>query len=180
MGAIGLRRLVGLGEPGSAASHEPASYTTAETVLLLVAAVTCVAGLIHIGAAVDHLGEFPLYALVFVALAVVQLTWGAAILRRPSRRVLLFGCAFNAGVIALWAASRTVGVPVAPRPWVPEPVGVADLLATVDELLSVIAVGSVLMATRMAIAKGVVKRMSPLLLTVLLLSVLYGVGAHAG
>lgn len=180
MSAIGLRRLVGLGEPRPDASHELASYTTTETVLLLVAAVTCVAGLIHVGAAVDHFGEFPLYTLVFAALAVVQLTWAAAIVWRPSRRVLLFGCAFNVGVVALWAASRTVGVPVAPRAWVPERVGVADLLATADELLAVIAVWSVLMSTRMAIAKGVVKRAAPLLLTVLLLSVLYGVGAHAG
>jgi hypothetical protein len=180
MSVIGLRRLVGLGQPRPDASHEPASYTTAETVLLLVAAVTCVAGLIHIGAAVDHYGEFPLYTLVFAAMAVIQLTWAAAILRGPSRRVLLFGCAFNVGVIALWAASRTVGVPVAPRAWVPEAVGVADLLATVDELLAVISVASVLMSTRMTIAKGVVERVAPLLLIVLLASVLYGVGAHAG
>jgi hypothetical protein len=63
---------------------------------------------------------------------------------------------------------------------VPEAVGVADLLATVDELLAVISVASVLMSTRMTIAKGVVERVAPLLLIVLLASVLYGVGAHAG
>jgi hypothetical protein len=178
MGAIGLRRLVGQRPPG--ADDGARTYSTAETILLLVAAVTCVAGLIHIGAAVDHFGEFPLYTMAFVAMAIVQLTWAAVILRRPSRRALLFGIVFNVGVIALWAASRTVGVPIAPRPWVPEPVGVADLLATADELVTVIAVWSVLASSRLAIAKGVAERVAPALMTVLLLSVLYGVGAHAG
>jgi hypothetical protein len=180
MSATGLRRLVGLSQPRPAASHESAAYTTSETVLLLVAAVAGVGGLIHIGAAVDHAAEFPFYTGVFVALAMLQLTWAAMILRRPSRRVLLFGCAFNAGIVGLWVASRTVGVPVAPRPWVPEAVGVADLLETSGELITVIAIWSVLMSTRMAIARTVAERVAPVLLSVLLLSVLYGVGAHAG
>jgi hypothetical protein len=180
MSAIGLRRLMGLGQPRPAASQESAAYTTSETVLLLVAAVAGVGGLIHVGAAVDHAAEFLLYTGVFAALAMIQLTWAAMILRRPSRRVLLSGCVFNVGIIGLWAASRTVGVPVAPRPWVAEAVGVPDLLETSGELVTVIALWSVLMSTRMAIARTVAERVAPVLMTVLLLSVLYGVGAHAG
>jgi hypothetical protein len=137
-------------------------------------------GLIHVGAAVDHFGEFPLYTLVFGVLATVQIAWAAMILWRPSRRVLMFGCAFNVGVIGLWVASRTVGVPIAPRAWVPEAVGVADLVETVGEVVTVIAASSVVMAPRVRVAQLVTERIAPLLLVMLLLSALYGVGAHAG
>src|ERR1700731_4203524 len=112
MSAIGLRRLAGLNLRRVGASAERATYTQNETVLLLVAAVTCVDGVIHVGAAVDHFGEFPLYTAAFVALAIVQLTWAAMLLRCPSRAVLLLGCLFTVGVIGLWAASRTVGGPL--------------------------------------------------------------------
>ncbi len=180
MSAIGFRRLVGLGQSPPGSSDKPAGYTTRETILLLVAAVAFIGGLIHIGAAVDHFSEFPLYTLVFGLLATVQMTWAALILRGPSRRVLLFGCAFNVGVIALWGASRTIGVPLAPRAWVPEAVGVADLVETVGECVTVLAALSVVMSPRLPIARRVTERIAPVLLAMLLVSVLYGAGAHAG
>ena len=180
MRAIGLRQLVGLDQMRPEASHESAVYTTTETVLLLVAAVAFIDGLIHIGAAVDHFGEFPLYTLVFAVLATVQMSWAAMILRRPSRLVLLSGCAFTVSVIGLWVASRTIGVPIAPQAWVPETVGLADLVETVGEIATVTAVLSLVMSPRHRFARHVTERMVPLLMMVLLLSVLYGVGAHAG
>jgi hypothetical protein len=177
MHAIGLRQLVGLDQPD--ASHETPVYTTTETVLLLVAAVAFIDGLIHIGAAVDHFGEFPLYTLVFAVLATVQMAWAGMILRRPSRPVLLFGCAFTVSVVGLWVASRTIGVPIAPRAWVPEAVGVADLVETIGEIATVIAVLSLLMSSRQPFAQHVTEHIAPVMTMVLLLSVLYGVGAHA-
>jgi hypothetical protein len=57
---------------------------------------------------------------------------------------------------------------------------VPDLLETSGELVTVVAVWSVLMSTRVAIARAVAERVAPVLITMLLLSVLYGVGAHAG
>ena|SRR2546427_3097427 len=158
----------------------PRRYTSSETVLLFVAALAFTGGLIHVGAAVDHFDEFPLYALVFGALAAAQIAWAAMLLRRPARTLLLLGCAFNLAVIAVWISSRTVGVPIAPRPWVPEPVGVADLIETVGEAVIVIAALSVAMSPQLPVAQRVTERIAPLLLGVLLVSVLYGVGAHAG
>jgi hypothetical protein len=180
MRAIGLRQLVGLDQSRPGGRHESAVYTTTETVLLLVAAVVFVDGLIHIGAAVDHFGEFPLYTLVFAVLASVQTGWAAMILRRPSRLVLLSGCAFTVSVVGLWVASRTIGVPIAPRAWVPEAVGVADLVETVGEIATVIAVLSLVTSPRHPFARHVTERIAPVLIGVLFLSVLYGVGAHAG
>jgi hypothetical protein len=180
MSAIGLRRLAGLGRPSRDGSHERTEYTASETVVLLVAGLACVDGLIHIGAAVDHFDEFPLYTLVFASLAAVQIAWAAVILWRPSRRVLLSGCGFSLGVIALWAASRTVGVPIAPRAWVPETVGVADLIETVGEVVTVVAALSVVLSPGLPLARLVTERLAPVLMLVLFLSVLYGAGAHAG
>jgi hypothetical protein len=177
--AIGLRQLVGLDRSRQGRSHETAVYTTTETVLLLVAAVAFIDGLIHIGAAVDHFGEFPLYTLVFTVLATLQMSWAAMVLRSPSRRVLLVGCAFTVGIIGMWVASRTIGVPIAPRAWAPEAVGVADLVETVGEIATVIAVLSVVMSPRLPFAQHLTERIAHPLMVVLLLSVLYGVGAHA-
>jgi hypothetical protein len=179
MSAIGSRLLLGHERPRPGRSQQPAGYTTSETVVLLIAGVAFMGGLIHIGAAVDHFREFPLYTLAFAVLAAVQMAWAAMILRRPSRRVLLFGCAFNLGVIGLWVASRTIGVPIAPRAWVPETVGVADLVETLGEIVTVIAALSVAMSPRMPFARHVTERVAPALLLMLLLSALYGVGAHA-
>jgi hypothetical protein len=180
MSAIGLSPFVGLPRQERSAEDPPAGYTARETLLLLIAAVAVTGGLIHIGAAVDHFNEVPLYTLVFALLACAQLGWAAMVVRRPSDRVLLFGCAFNFAIIALWLASRTVGVPVAPRAWVPETVGVADLIETVGESFIVIALVSLMLSARHLWARAAERRMPAVLLFVLVISVLYGVGAHAG
>jgi hypothetical protein len=180
MGAIGLRLLAGLPRQGHQAGNEPAGYTARETLLLLVAAVAVTGGLIHIGAAVDHFDEFPLYTLVFSLLACAQIGWAAMLIRRCTDRVLLFGCVFNLGIIALWLASRTIGVPIAPQAWVPETVGVADLIETVGEGVTVIALLSLMLSDHHAWARAATRRMPGVLLLMLLMSVLYGSGAHAG
>ncbi len=180
MSAISLRPLVGLPRRGYDPSESPAAYTPRETLLLLVAALAVTGGLIHIGAGVDHFEEYPPYTVAFTILAGLQIGWAVRIVRRPSDRLLLLGCAFNLAIIALWVASRTVGVPIAPTPWVPESVGVADVIETAGECVIVFALLSLMMSARHAWAQAATRRMAPLLLFVLLMSVLYGVGAHAG
>ena len=164
-------------EPGRSRKR---GYTTEETVLVLVASVAIVGGLIHIGAAVDHFGELPLYTAVFASLAATQIVWAGLVLRGPSRRLLIFGALFNICVVGLWVASRTVGVPIAPRPWVPESVGIADSIETAGELVVVLSLWSVLMIECVPLARIVTARIAPLLVLVLFLTALYGVGAHAG
>jgi hypothetical protein len=180
MGATALRLLTGLDRSQAAPSRQPVEYTKSETVLLLVAALTFIGGLIHVGAGIDHYGEFPLYTVVFCLLAAGQMLWAALLLHHPSRRVLLLGCAFQLGIVVLWALSRTVGVPIAPRPWVPEELGIADVVETVGEIASVVAVLCVVMSSRLTLARRVTDHIAPVLLTVVLASVLFGTGAHAG
>ncbi|MFI4991913.1 MAG: hypothetical protein ACHQHO_13510 [Solirubrobacterales bacterium] len=185
MSVIGLRLLTGMdrlpsGPRRQPVGRQPVEYSNSETALLLAAAVTFIGGLIHVGAAVDHFSGFPLYTLVFCLLAAGQIAWAAMLLRHPSQRVMLLGCAFQLGIVALWALSRTVGLPIAPQAWVPEEIGVADLMETIGELASVIAVLCVVMSPRLELARVATRRMAPVLLAVVLVSALFGAGAHAG
>lgn len=163
---------------GGEASTAP--YTETQTVLVLVAALAFVGALIHLGAAVDHWEEYHLYTLVFSCLAALQACWALLILRGASRRVLVLGCVMQIGIVALWAVSRTVGVPLAPTAWTPEEIGVADLTETIGELATVLAVLSVLLAERSNAARLARRWMPSIVLFVILISVLFGTGAHAG
>jgi hypothetical protein len=157
-----------------------APYTETQTVLVLVAALAFVGALIHVGAAVDHWEEYHLYTLVFSCVAALQTCWALLILRGASRRVLVSGCVLQLGIVALWAVSRTVGVPLAPTAWTPEEIGVADLTETIGELTTVLAVLSVLLAERSDAARIARRWMPSIVLFMILISALFGTGAHAG
>jgi hypothetical protein len=159
----------------------PVAPTRAETVLFLIAGLSFVAGVIHIGASIDHAQEFLLYTPVFALFAAFQIGWALLVTRRCSRRVLVLGIALNAAIVLLWVASRTVGVPIAPVPWGPEPVGAADLLAAVAESAIVLGTACVLRSPGSRFAQRALAWLAPVLLGVLFLSVMYGVtGGHAG
>jgi hypothetical protein len=155
--------------------------TQVESVIFLIAGVSFVAGVIHIAASIDHYQEFPLYTPVFALIAAFQIAWAVTITKRCSRPVLILGVALNLAFIGLWLVSRTVGVPIAARPWAPEAIGAADLMATVAESVIVIGATCVLMSLRSPFAQRVLARTAPVLLAVIFLCVTFGVGAgHAG
>ena len=91
------------------------------------------AGIIHVQATAWHVHEYAPFAALFVLLAASQFAWGIAVYRRPEPRFLRAGIALSLGVVAIWVASRTVGLPVGPERWSPEPVSAADAICTADE-----------------------------------------------
>src|SRR4051794_9437413 len=105
-----------------------------ENILVLTAALSAVAALIHVEAAVDHYSEYRLFSASFVAMAVFQAAWAAQLLRRPSPHMLIAGVIVSAAIVLVWLTSRTVGLPIGPDHWRPEAVGAADLLATYSEV----------------------------------------------
>jgi diguanylate cyclase (GGDEF)-like protein len=109
-----------------------------------VALGSLVAGLIHAGVCPEHFREATVLGVFFLVVATLQLAWAAAVLTRASRGLLLAGAAGNAAVVAVWALSRTFGVPVGPRPWRSEAVGVFDVLAVIAEVA--VTVGAVWLA----------------------------------
>jgi hypothetical protein len=155
-------------------------YTEAQTVLVLVAALAFVGAVIHLGAAVDHWAEYHLYTLAFLCMTALQAVWALLIMRGASRHVLALGCALQLGIVALWIVSRTAGLPLAPEAWTPEEIGAADLTATIGELTTVLAVLSVLLVERSFLARAARRCMPSVLLFVILISALFGTGAHAG
>jgi len=96
----------------------------------LLVALSLGAGVIHFAVSGEHFDLGWRHGTFFAVTAWFQLSWAVAIMVRPNRRVLAVGVAANLAVIATWAMSRTWGVPVGPGAWEPEPVALADALAT--------------------------------------------------
>ena len=104
---------------------------------MTVAAASAGAGLVHMAFAPDHLSQSATHGAFFLVVAWVQLgvAWALGTGRAP--RWLLLGTAlFDAAVIGVWLASRTVGVDGAV-----EQAGFPDAVATGLEVVVVIGAG---------------------------------------
>lgn len=107
--------------------------------LLNAAAVlTLGAAAIHFAVVREHLEVYFLYGIFFIGLGITQLVLAIGILFAPQRRLFIAAAMGTLGVIGLYIASRTTGLPIAPEPWRPEPVGFPDVAATLMEAITVI------------------------------------------
>lgn len=111
-----------------------------ENTLFTACGLAWSASLIHVQAAVQHLGEYLLFAVFFVVLAGLQFAWAVAVCRGPTRPLLRAGAVGSLLVAGLWLTSRTTGLPIGPEPWHPESVGALDSIATADELVTALLV----------------------------------------
>ena len=100
------------------------------------ALLTLGAAAIHFAAAPEHFSEYLPYGIFFVALGIAQVGLAIALLIAPSRRVYGVALIGTLTVIGIWLMSRTVGMPIAPKPWRPEEIGFTDLAATLLEAIS--------------------------------------------
>jgi hypothetical protein len=158
--------------PGAVPEHHDRLRQRADGVVLACGVAT-LAGLIHIQAAIDHFAEYVPYAILFIALAGGQLVWSLAYYRWPARRLLYAGMIGCVGVIAAWIASRTIGLPFGPDLGHPEPVGVLDGIATIDEVVIVALALSILRGSRARLAN------SAALLMIVVSSLVLAGGLHA-
>lgn len=90
---------------------------------------------IHVAAAVDHLSHYWPHGVFFGVLAAGQLALSVGLYRSTRSYPLALAIATSVPVVMLWVLSRTSGLPIAPEPWSPEPVGPLDAVASADELL---------------------------------------------
>jgi hypothetical protein len=120
------------------------------TPLLVASALSVGAALIHALVTLPHFGQDPLYGAFFAGCTVGQLAWAAVVLRRPSRLVLATGAAANLAVVALWAVTRTVGIPVGVAAGTRERVGPLDVACGLVEL-GIVACCAALLAGRSAV-----------------------------
>jgi len=104
-----------------------------------LAILSVATAVIHFAVAGSHFQEYWLFGVFMLAAGWAQLLWAVGAVVRPSRPLLAGGALLNAGIIAVYVVTRTVGDVVGPTPHAIEPFGFGDGLCTVLE--AVIAAG---------------------------------------
>ena len=117
-----------------------------------VACAAAGAAAIHYAVVAEHFDEWWGFGLFFVSSAVAQLVWARVVVASPSRPVIWFGVVGNAAIVVLWIVTRTFGTLVGPEPTTPEPIGVADSVATAFEVAIVVAGTWLAWSVRMTLA----------------------------
>jgi hypothetical protein len=112
--------------------------SAAELLQICLATFSAAAGLIHLAAAFSHFDVSGLHSAFFVGTGVAQLAGAALFFYRPRSWVFASTAVGNSLILAIWAMSRTTGIPLEPESWTPEPVGIADAVASALELALVI------------------------------------------
>lgn len=104
-----------------------------------VASASACAAAIHYAVIAEHFEEWWGFGLFFVLSAVAQLVWAVLVLTSRSRLLMWLGVVGNAAIVVLWIVTRTVGTLVGPEPATPEPIALADSVATAFEVAIVVA-----------------------------------------
>jgi hypothetical protein len=138
------------------------------TSLATAAVASAGAGLVHAAAAGSHSDDTTL-AWLFALCAIAQLGWAGLVVVRPQRFVLLTGVLLNAGCVAVWALTRSVGLG-GPFGAV-EDVGFQDLLAAILAGIAVIGGGVALIGRRQVVRRLDVPAVGVACLLVLVLTV---------
>jgi len=108
------------------------------------------AAVIHVSVVGEHLHEWVPFGITLAAMGLAEAFLAVCLAQRPSRRCWIALCVVSFSTAALWALSRTAGLPIGPDPWHPEVIGRADWIATVAELAAVAAGMRALSARRHA------------------------------
>jgi hypothetical protein len=117
-----------------------------KAMLYAVAALSALAGLIHLWVMPEHFGEWWSYGAFFLAASCAQLLYVPLLLLKPSRTVLLLGIIGNSSIVLLWLVTREVGIPLlGPEAWEVEKVGVIDVCVSASEAAIVLALGGLLL-----------------------------------
>jgi hypothetical protein len=120
-----------------ASRREETDHAVERRPALLVAVVgSLIAAGVHVAVCPEHFREALRFGIFFVLISLFQTAWSVAVVRRPTRLLFLVGAVVNAGVVVLWAITRTVGLPFGLSEV--ESVGVVDLVATLAEVATVI------------------------------------------
>jgi hypothetical protein len=100
----------------------------------IAAALSFGVAAIHLAVIDTHLDQGVAFGAFFLVVGWFQMLWPLAWFLRRTNTIAVVGLFVNLAVAGTWLMSRTVGMPFDPTPWVPEPVGLVDLLATLIEL----------------------------------------------
>ena len=110
-----------------------------DDVRVLLIASLLGAAVIHVAVVPEHLDEWHAAGVFFIILTAAEVGLAAILLVRPRRVALLATAALSIGTVILWFYSRTAGLPFGPGRGEPENIGVADVVASVLEIVSLMA-----------------------------------------
>ena len=86
--------------------------TGRERTLYAAAALSLLAGLIHLWVTPEHFEEWWGYGVFFLVAAAAQILYVPIVLLLPTRIILLGGIAGNLAIVVLYLLTRTVGIPL--------------------------------------------------------------------
>lgn len=106
--------------------------------LVRVTAVCCLFGAeaVHVAVLDEHIDEWLPAGLFFLGLSLAEGALAVALIVAPSRNVARLVVGISLATVVLWLTSRSFGLPIGPMTGVAEPVGRADTVATVLELVT--------------------------------------------
>jgi hypothetical protein len=126
-----------------------------------------------------------LFGVIFGALTYTQVLWAVWIYRHPhDERPLLPAAVASLAVVAVWVISRTVRLPMGPWAGRPEALGIADITASLDDLVLVALIFAMLRPDRRIAARLAwldadnCARARSMLFALSLLAVLFGKHTH--
>ena len=108
-------------------SHTFERVASPPPVLMAMASLAAAAAVIHFVMVPSHMDEFSVEGVAFAVAGWLQLLVAFYLWTQPSRAILGFTILSNLGFMAVWAVSRTVGLPVGPHSGIAEEVSVVDL-----------------------------------------------------
>jgi hypothetical protein len=127
------------------ASDEP-TVPSSRVVGYCLAIVSVATAIIHFAVAGEHFQQYWLFGVFMLVTAWLQLLWAIVVIAKPFRLLLWSGVLLNAGVVAVYIVTRTVGDIIGPTPNAVEPFGFGDGLCTVLEAAVVAACAWLLVA----------------------------------
>ena len=120
--------------------------TGQERTLGAAAALSLLAGLIHLWVTPEHFEEWWGYGAFFLVAGAAQILYVPIVVLWPTRIVLLGDIAGNLAIVGLYLLTRTVGMPFfGPEAGEVEGFGFVDVCATASELGIAVALGAALL-----------------------------------
>jgi hypothetical protein len=102
---------------------------TPPPLLMAMASLSAAAAVIHFVMVPSHMDEFAAEGIAFAVAGWLQLLVAFYLWTQPTRALLGFTVLVNVGFVAVWAVSRTAGLPVGPDSGVAEEASLVDITA---------------------------------------------------
>jgi hypothetical protein len=122
-----------------------------------VAALAVGAAAIHVAMAPPHVGDSVVLGVGFLAAAWAQVTAAWLAVTRPGRRLWVGIVALNVALLAVWAVSRTAGLPFGEHAGHPESVNIVDLTCVALEVAALLIVLRLLLLRPSAMRRTVAR-----------------------